>query len=577
LLLILISNLALLINFRTVKATTITVTKTFTSSAYDGYLKDSGPMYLYVWNDSTGTVRDGDDTIIIGQEIIWAIYRAFLFFDTSTIPSSATIINATLSLNINYATPPQTNFTVVIQKNKDTYPEYPHTPLVPEDYNKEYYYGDGGNRSTTTISGNGWWNITYNPTGLSWINKGGITKVVLRSNQEINGQPPTNLTAITFYSNEKGQDYAPKLYVTYQTEGCKYVFYGPISEGTGLQCGNINVTVYPLTATPFTFNLSGSYTLQLEEQPRSFTWALGSNYTRTYTPISNYEEIYIFIPDSPYFTYTIEIIDFVGLHNVYVESMVSANGSLRVAERKQIPTGGKVSMCLTEFKTYSYTLKANEGTIFLGARETPQRPIWDEVKITFVVTSAMIPVAPTNYEGVSLAVQRVNGTLIQVYYSDERNNTQTVNVTITYKTNVEYMQTFTSQPVLVNWNDALPQYDYLVTVEAMHNDYGTIRWQLPCPATQSPSHVSFNWDTVFGWIGDWPITPSNMISMMVILAAIVLGSFRDASFALFLGLIVAGVLISLGWYSMSWSSLTIILCLIIIFAIIKGKREWFER
>ncbi|RLI82259.1 MAG: hypothetical protein DRP01_10065, partial [Archaeoglobales archaeon] len=83
--------------------------------------------------------------------------------------------------------------------------------------------------------------------------------------------------------------------------------------------------------------------------------------------------------------------------------------------------------------------------------------------------------------------------------------------------------------------------------------------------------------TVFGWVADWPITPSNLISTFIIFAMIVLGSFKDSAFALLLGVITAGILIGLGWFSMSWAILSVIVSLIIAYAIAKGRRRWIER
>ena len=564
------------------EATTITITRTFTSLNYDGHIRANGTTYDDVHYKPIGDVYDSLAVIAVGQVIGNIIYRGYVFFDTSIIPSGATVLEAKLSVYF-YSYVESKDFNVTVQNGQ---PTYPHMPLQPGDYYYNYYQGNGGTLNFSTLAIGNYYNITLNEQGINWINKAGVTKLCLRSSNDIDAIPPSSTERFYFRSAES--DYAPKLYVTYETEGYKYIFKGPVSEGTGLQCGSINVTVYPLTGTPFTFNLTGSYILEFEEKPNSFTWTFDYNFTRTYVPLSTYEEITIFIPDTPYFYYTVEIIDFVGLHNVYVSSMVTANGTLYIAERKQIPSGGKASFCLTEFKTYSYVLTANEGVITLGSRETPPRPTWDEVKISFLVTQAMLPAEPTNYEGISLTIQRTNGTFIQVYYNDANGRTISVTITIYRVGNYgtltqEYTQTFTAwyfyfrQSALFQWNNALPNKDYNVKVEANHADYGTITWQIPLPTPEPPGHGIFNWDELLGWLGDWPITPSNFISLMIILAAIVLGGTKDAAFALLLGAITAGILISLGWYSMSWGTLTLIVCLIIAFAIIKGRRGWIER
>jgi len=204
----------MLTNIKPTKADTLT--KTFTSLTYDGDIFAYDYDYMSARYLAYGTVEDANTSIWLGQyknPSLYYIHRAYLFFNTSIIPTYANITSATLSLYINIARL-DTNFTVVIQKNKDTYPECPHTPLISEDYGLQQYYGDGGNRSTTTISGSGWWNITLNPTGLSWINKGGLTKFILRSNLDIYAEPPANDSYITFFSAEMGESYAPKLYIT---------------------------------------------------------------------------------------------------------------------------------------------------------------------------------------------------------------------------------------------------------------------------------------------------------------------------------------------------------------------------
>mgnify|MGYP000094191735 CR=1 FL=1 len=569
-------------NFKA-QATTITVTKTFTSLNYDGSIRRIGSSYDEVHDSTEGEVCDqiNDATVgqtyIEGNNIVW-IARAFLYFDTSAIPDDANITSATLSIYIKDDNS-ETDFQVIIQNGQ---PTYPHVPLKSGDFYYSYYIGNGGSRDTSEITGSGYWNITLNEDGMNWINKAGYTKLCLRSNRDINNQPPTGPEGITFYTREIGEAYSPKLYVTYECEGYKYVFHGPFNEETGLKDGNVTIYIYPSYGSPFNFTLDGNYTLELEEKPSMFKWKLEYNYSRVYIPLYSYEEIYIFRPADPYFLYTVEVIDFIGIHNVYIEALVSANGSQYIAERRRIPSGGKSSFCLTEFKSYSYRLICDEAIISLGTVETPQRPIWEQAKITFIVTPAMLEAEPTNYQGISLTAKRLNSTCIQICYIDNRSRTQSVNVTIysIAKFNSltkEYSQTFTTQQISITWNNALPDKDYLVEVQAEHADYGTLTWKIPCNSPNPPSRETINWNTIFGWIADWPVTPSNMICSFIIFAMIVLGSFKDSAFALLLGAITAGILIIIGWYSMSWAILSVIVSLIIGYAIVKGRRRWIER
>jgi len=527
-------------------------------------------------------VGDYADTLVIGQwksGPAYTIFRSFLFFDTSIIPEDANITSAVLSIYILYDYS-DNDFNVTVQNGQ---PTYPHMPIQAEDYYYGYYIGNYGSRNTSEISGAGYWNITL--TDFSIINKNGYTKLCLRSNKDIESIAPTQEVInedIVIYSADAGSNYAPKLYITYECEGYKYTFYGPFNEETGLKDGNITITVYPAYGSPFNFTLDGNYTLEFEEKPSMFKWTLEFNYSRVYVPLYSNEEIYIFKPTDPYFFYTVEVIDFIGIHNVYVEALVSANGSLYIAERRRIPTGGKTSFCLTEFKSYSYRLISDEAIISLGTVETPQRPIWEPAKITFIVTPAMLEAEPTNFEGISLTAKRLNTTCIQICYIDNRSRTQSVNVTIYSigrfnSLTEEYSQNFTAQQISIIWNNALPDKDYLVKIQAEHADYGTLTWKIPCNSPNPPSRQTINWNTIFGWIADWPITPNNLICSFIIFAVIVLGSFKDSAFALLLGAITAGILITIGWYSMSWAVLSVIVSLIIGYAIVKGRGKLIER
>jgi len=568
------------------QAITITKTKVFTCLEYDGFLSADTTWYSdydEAWGAEQANFKTWDsETIWVGQayDSYYYIYRGFLYFDTSLIPDGATILSANLTLYMKLESPTQT-FDLIIQNGQ---PTYPHMPMQSGDYYYNHYIGNGGSISSSEISSTEYnaYNITLTSDGLQWINKEGVTKLCLRTGRDINKNEPSDNEYILIYSSKKGSTYAPKLIVKYSYEGYKYTFHGPFSEETGLKDGNVTVIVYPAYGSPFNFTLDGDYTLELEEKPSMFKWIVEFNYSRVYIPIYSHEEIYVFKPTDPYFFYTVEIIDFIGIHNVYIEVLVSANGSQYIAERRRIPTGGKTSFCLTEFKSYSYRLISDEAIISLGTVETPQRPIWEPAKITFIVTSAMLEAPPSNYEGISVRADRLNETCIQICYKDNRSRTQSVNVKIYLIEQFsslmeEYSQTFTAQQISITWNNALPDKDYLVEIQVEHADYGTIKWQIPCTSPNPPSSQTIDWNTIFGWIADWPITPSNLICSFIIFGMIVLGSFKDSAFALLLGAITAAILIIIGWYSMSWAVLSIIVSLIIGYAIVKGRTKWIER
>ncbi|RLE49207.1 MAG: hypothetical protein DRJ18_00220 [Candidatus Methanomethylicota archaeon] len=563
------------------KASTITTTKTFTSLNYDGMIYAEASGYTTARDADSGEVIDGGILIAVGQEYDgnYSIYRAFLIFDTANIPDNANITQAIISIHVSLDHS-DTDFEIIVQNGQ---PTYPHIPLQAGDYDRQHYIGNGGSNDTANIGGSGnWLNITLNSDGKSWINKQGNTKLCLRSSRDINGLAPSGSELIYLGASESAGENAPKLIVSYEYEACIYNFYGPYSEETGLKDGSINVTVYPASGAPFNFTLDGNYTLEVENRPLAIKWRVGENCTRSYVPIYDYEDIYIFKPASPYFYYVCEIIDFIGLHDVYLESKVNLNGSSFIVERRHITSGGKANFVFTEFQTYSFTLKSNEGIIELGSRTIPERPSIFSETIKFMVEPTLLSQDYADYSGLTVSATRINSTSIQAIYQDSNGRTSSVTITIyliqsNNNLKQEYQQTYSSvNSITLNWYDALPEKDYLVEFNVEHADYGSLTWKIPCPAPPSQSTASI-WNNLLGWLGDWPINPSNFISAVLIICMVTLGSYKDAHIGLFAGAITAGILIWLGWYSMSWGTLSIIMCLIGMFAMVKGRRRLIER
>ena len=142
------------------------------------------------------------------------IYRGFLFFDTTRIPPDMTIAGAWLSI-------------FVYQKLRTSSIAYPnlcitqgiqHDPVILEDYQAQLPYTTiGGQRDFDTLVPGEYNVIPFNAAGLPFINKGGITKLCLRGEQNVrNITPPLGTNWVKFYSAQKGLAYAPKLTICYQ-------------------------------------------------------------------------------------------------------------------------------------------------------------------------------------------------------------------------------------------------------------------------------------------------------------------------------------------------------------------------
>lgn len=191
-------------------------TDTFVTSSSDGYLENIGVNYLNVRNSDTGTVGDTAIYCIEGQQWSGSQYkveRSMLYFDTSSIPNEATFTSANLSIYV-YWDGTTVDFNLTIQSGQ---PTYPHDPMVTTDFNQTWYNssGSGGSKNTTTFNFSGYNNISFNATGLTFINSSDTTKLCLRSSREIIALAPATTENFNFYTYEKGAGYRPTLYATY--------------------------------------------------------------------------------------------------------------------------------------------------------------------------------------------------------------------------------------------------------------------------------------------------------------------------------------------------------------------------
>jgi hypothetical protein len=185
------------------------------SLSNDGYIWKSDKTYNTAWSAPSGTVDSSSTYLSIGQTLsssVYYLYRGFVLFDTSSLPSNAYLDSAVLSLykKDDFST---TDFLLTIQNGQ---PTYPHNPLQATDYGKSLYSGNGGSLNTANFV-NGRNNITL--TNLSWVNKIGTTKLCLRSSRDISGTTPTGNEYVNVYSaNAPLQGEVPKLIITYRNQ-----------------------------------------------------------------------------------------------------------------------------------------------------------------------------------------------------------------------------------------------------------------------------------------------------------------------------------------------------------------------
>jgi len=148
--------------------------------------KDSSNYYTA--HDATwGTVTPAYN-VYIGQRFysnVYYMHRGAVSFDTSGISADSLIISAYLKC---YTVSMSNNNVPVVIKNGQ--PTYPSVNPVEVDYNIANYSGNGGEGVISNVN----LAISYiyfNDIGISWINRGGYTKLLIVGEGDNDRTPPT--------------------------------------------------------------------------------------------------------------------------------------------------------------------------------------------------------------------------------------------------------------------------------------------------------------------------------------------------------------------------------------------------
>ncbi|MGE5540692.1 MAG: hypothetical protein ACM3TU_00175 [Bacillota bacterium] len=207
------------------------------SGSGDGYVEDSGAATWAGAHDATtGTLADtaGTESIVGGVFIsskssTYAVDRTFLPFDTSSIPSTAVILSATLNVYATSTTLAQAgawDYVTVVQTSQAS-----HTALVTTDFDNvgtTEGIDSGQRKNMKTMTNGSLQAFTLNSTGMSWITTqshtsscsatAGITCFGLRSGFDVNNTTATTTNNnVDFMTSEtSGTANDPSLAVTYR-------------------------------------------------------------------------------------------------------------------------------------------------------------------------------------------------------------------------------------------------------------------------------------------------------------------------------------------------------------------------
>lgn len=229
------------------------------STTVDGTMSKIGDNYTLVQVASVATtVVDDEDYLLVGQvndNGTFQVNRSAIYFDTSPsehgLPLSATITGGTLTITRQGAAP-DTDFNIwAVGDALGTFPN--DGGLMEADYDLSYYpspAGPGASWSTSDMDDNTPLDASLNAIGQGLINRSGLTKFILISEDDYDGEAPEldNFNYVELYSGDAYLDhpsFVPTLTLVYSMPSSTY------SSGLATVLEIIIVCLYILWALSF--------------------------------------------------------------------------------------------------------------------------------------------------------------------------------------------------------------------------------------------------------------------------------------------------------------------------------------
>jgi hypothetical protein len=618
-----------------VKAETVsTVTVTLNAvEAKSLYREES--TYSAAWGASTA---DNIQTILrIGVQYyydesfgdIYRIGRVALAFNTSSIPDSATITSASLSVVTNYV-----NDKLVIQSSS----VYPHYPTVAADYAAANPYTTI--TTSNLISGSGVNStITFSSLGLSYLNTTGISRFLVRTEKEANADGSYYSTSpvitgvsltvtysyVSAYSLAASDDshsvitpsgtfnVAPSASQTFNiTTDAGYevfsvtvdgvnvgavtsytfsnisadhtivvrsmaenapiiTFNGPYSEDTGLLLSeNCTVTVYFSNgATPESFILNGAYPFSSNNTIRYYEFTFSDNNTRQYWPTELEIVVNVFYTSSSLTTYLINFLDYTGMLKSYpyVSAQYYVNGSLFTVEKRVVDAQNNIYMNLVDGHTY--TLVIGDGDVSY---------IFGDCLMTSITAVQLYLNSADFSEEVQLmykyilmdALRDFSSNSLRIIYEDTTSQTVSVLVEIDFKngTNV-FTYTAVSDSFSLNWTGVIDSEAYQVTLTVTHSSYGELTWKKYF-VEQGGSTSPFDFSFLGSILG---LDTSYLLPILLIIFVAACFSALNAEVAAVLAVIMGIIFSVMGWLPIPIGALIGAISLAILMALVYNKRR----
>lgn len=205
---------ALFIPFAQVEPAKASNTVIIYSTTSDAMLTSSSANYSLVRTAASANASYTTN-FTVGQYLglgTYDIFRSYVIFNTSTIPTTANISSVILHL-YGAATFAVDDFDIVVQTGNNT---YPHNPVILSDYNYNLYADNFSSLNSANCTTSGYNEFPLSSTGIATVNVTGETRFCLRSLEDINGNAPTAAEFYQFFSaNQPGTSQDPYLEIVY--------------------------------------------------------------------------------------------------------------------------------------------------------------------------------------------------------------------------------------------------------------------------------------------------------------------------------------------------------------------------
>jgi len=368
---------------------TIDPTTTYTASASDGTLYKAYGYEEVAWSvawDAVYLATTAQATYAtstsgyIGQggayyfgDYASTLYRGAFFFDTSSLPDSATVSSASFKMYVLAEDHDISDWSLQVQTGSAT---YPHDPLETADYLYSRYSGDGGSLQASSITLNQYNTLDFNATGLGYISLTGTTKFVVREDDyDIAGsEPPAPLyndgnftrNEIRLYLYEQGDGYWPQLEVIYTATDAPTITLNAVTDiSTTTGKANAYVSSDGGEASQVTF-----YWDTDSGAPYSNSHTLAMNYTTGQTPSYTIPDLAV---DTLHYV-QVNILNTAGDNDGVETSFTTASSLNPPTYFRAIPRGSTSvslvwtlgvgsSRTLVRYKTGAYPTSTTDGTI----------------------------------------------------------------------------------------------------------------------------------------------------------------------------------------------------------------------